>query len=92
MKSVERFSLGLAMSGQPGLLGRVQSMAIDASEAQQPCRPAGMGHVFGRLLARRQRAANLRALAALSDRTLEDIGLTRADALRADDAPFWMIR
>jgi uncharacterized protein YjiS (DUF1127 family) len=90
MKAVERFSLGLAMSDQPGLLSRVQSMVIDASEPQPRTSACGIGHVFGRLLARRQRAANLRALASLSDRTLEDIGLTRADALRADDTPFWI--
>jgi uncharacterized protein YjiS (DUF1127 family) len=37
----------------------------------------------------RQRAQERRALAALDDRLLADIGVTRADAERECAAPFW---
>jgi uncharacterized protein YjiS (DUF1127 family) len=37
----------------------------------------------------RQRSEQRRELAALSDRTLRDIGITRLDAVREAQKPFW---
>ena len=37
----------------------------------------------------RRRLRDRRALAAMSDRSLRDIGLTRYDALHEADKPFW---
>jgi uncharacterized protein YjiS (DUF1127 family) len=42
-----------------------------------------------RLLGWRERARQRRALLALDDRMLKDIGITRADAEREASRPFW---
>ena len=41
------------------------------------------------LLCWRERVAQRRALAALDDRLLSDIGVTRSEALAEADKPFW---
>ena len=46
-------------------------------------------HTFAALREWRRRAHGRTALARLDDRMLRDIGLTRADALREIDKPFW---
>ncbi len=65
-------------------------------------RPAGLDqgwHRAGRiltggwdiLLAWQERAAQRRQLAAMSDRMLRDIGLSRADVAREFAKPFWRL-
>ena len=47
------------------------------------------GHVVATLREWRRRARERAELAALDDRTLKDIGLTRADAEFLSNKPFW---
>ena len=81
MKSVESYAPELAMSDPAPLPGRVH-----------PVIAGGIGRVFGRLLARRERAAKIRALEELSDEILDDIGITRAELLRESNRTFWAAR
>jgi len=48
-----------------------------------------LGWALGTLLTWQQRTRERAALAALDDRLLEDIGLTRAQARAEADKPFW---
>jgi len=45
--------------------------------------------IVGRILLWQERARGRRELEALDARMLKDIGLTRIDALREADKPFW---
>jgi uncharacterized protein YjiS (DUF1127 family) len=55
---------------------------------------SGLGRLLAggidRVLTWQQRRAERRALQSMSDRTLHDIGLTRADALRESRKAFWI--
>ena len=50
---------------------------------------AGLSRVVSRLLDWHGLARQRRALAALDDHMLKDIGLSRADARQEADRPFW---
>ena len=50
---------------------------------------AGLARVVARLLAWDELARQRRALAALDDPMLKDIGLARADARQEAERPFW---
>lgn len=45
--------------------------------------------LFETLLAWQSRAAGRRQLAAMDDRLLRDVGLSRADVMREQSKPFW---
>ena len=47
------------------------------------------GHVWARFREWRRRARDRASLAALDDRMLADIGITRADAEYLSNKPFW---
>ena len=57
----------------------------------QPVRrlQAFLGNAFGRLLRWHELARQRRALLALNERMLRDIGITRAEAEREARRPFW---
>ena len=72
------------MTSQLGAtLGR-RTLTRRLSPAIQP-----LAWAVGTLIAWRQRANQRTALAALDDRLLEDIGLTREQARAECDKPFW---
>ena len=53
-------------------------------------KPLGLAsRIFGRLIVWQERAAQRHALAALDDRLLKDIGLSRSDIAREIARPFW---
>jgi uncharacterized protein YjiS (DUF1127 family) len=49
----------------------------------------GIGGLFDTLIQYHQRARQRRALAALDDRLLKDINISREDAMREARKPFW---
>lgn len=49
----------------------------------------GLGKLFSILYAWQQRAATRYRLMELDDRMLKDIGLSRSDAYREGEKPFW---
>lgn len=51
--------------------------------------PQAMGELVETLFAWRERARERRQLQTMSDRLLNDIGLTRADTERETNKPFW---
>jgi len=61
---------------------------IGQHDAIQALSDAG-GHVAATLREWRRRSRERAELAALDDRTLKDIGLTRADAEFLSNKPFW---
>ncbi len=48
-----------------------------------------LARVFDRLLLWQERAAQRQALASLDDRLLEDLGISRAEAVQEARKPFW---
>lgn len=68
-----------------------RSMALPARRAARECKrpPSHLGRVLALFRTWRQRFRGREALARLDDRSLRDIGLTRCDALREANKPFW---
>ncbi len=66
---------------------RINHFVADWSAAETR-RPSSLG---GLIATWRQRHAERTALAALDDRTLADIGLSRADAIDEARKPFWQV-
>ena len=50
---------------------------------------AGLQRFWSRIEQWQQRAEQRKALLALDDRILKDIGITRADVVREAEKPFW---
>lgn len=66
-----------------------QSLARCCEQAAPAIRPGLLVRLFDRLLAWQDRARERAALASLDERTLKDIGLTRADAEREAARTSW---
>ncbi len=49
----------------------------------------GFRSILSRLAEWRERSEQRKHLAAMSDRMLKDVGITRADAVREASKPFW---
>ena len=58
-----------------------------AREPREPIYPVAAA--FALILRWTERASQRRALAALDERMLRDIGVTRIDAMRESEKPFW---
>jgi uncharacterized protein YjiS (DUF1127 family) len=58
----------------------------DAASQHKPDHVAGLRGLIGEWI---RRSESRRDLAALSDRELRDIGVTRVDAMREVEKPFW---
>jgi uncharacterized protein YjiS (DUF1127 family) len=56
-----------------------------------PMVAAGIGRVLGLTATWRRRARDRYALLAMSERDLRDIGVTRFDAVREAEKPFWRV-
>ncbi len=69
-------------------MAHVQSVCRAPSISPAPSRQ-WLTDLFTLVSEWRRRACGRRELAALSDRCLRDIGLTRYDALREARKPFW---
>jgi uncharacterized protein YjiS (DUF1127 family) len=69
-------------------MAHVQSMCRARSISPAPSRQ-WLADLFTLVNVWRRRARGRQELAALSDRCLRDIGLTRYDALREVRKPFW---
>lgn len=60
-----------------------------AGRTHSPGLHQGLGRVWRQLRRWWQLAEQRRALARLDERTLLDLGLSRADAIRESERPFW---
>lgn len=69
-------------------MAHVQSMGALPAIARAPFR-RGLAEALALVRGWRRRANGRRELAALSDRCLRDIGLTRYDAAHEARKPFW---
>ncbi|MCE3250458.1 MAG: putative conserved small protein [Geminicoccaceae bacterium] len=69
----------------------VRPVGVDRSTAGPPAERlrAALSWVILAVLRWQELARQRRALAALSDHMLKDLGLTRVDALREAGRPFW---
>jgi uncharacterized protein YjiS (DUF1127 family) len=75
----------MSSSVPPALLDR-RAVGIAAGAGRLR---AGLSRVAARLLDWHELARQRRALAALDDHMLKDIGLSRADARQEAERPFW---
>jgi uncharacterized protein YjiS (DUF1127 family) len=67
----------------------IRFLATGRRRRRSAARPAGLSAVAATVALWMERGRSRRALAALGDHQLKDIGISRADAWQESEKPFW---